>query len=210
VSVTGIVLAGGAASRFGGPKLEAELDGASVLSLAIASVLAAADEVLVAGHRLPDDLAGRPAALRLVPDREPRAGPLAALAGALLEATGDRAIVVGGDMPRLVPAVLRAMLARLEQDRATEAVLLGTSEDLGGRRQVLPLALRIDVASRAAAETLAAGDRSLHDFLDHLACSIIPADAWRELDAGAATLLDVDTPTDLERLRTHDVRTGPR
>jgi molybdopterin-guanine dinucleotide biosynthesis protein A len=209
VSVTGIVLAGGAASRFGGPKLAAEVDGTSILALAIASVASMAAEVLVAGPELPGDLALRPGSVRLVPDREPRAGPFSALTDALRQAAGDRAIVVGGDMPRLVPSVLRAMLARLDVDPASEAVLLDAPGDAAGRRQVLPVALRIGVASRAAADARAAGDRSLRAFLDRLACSTIPLDTWLELDPAGTTLLDVDTPADLERLRTHDVRTDP-
>lgn len=209
MSVTGIVLAGGAASRFGGPKLAAEVDGTSVLALAIASVASMAEEVLVAGPALPGDLSAGLGSIRLVPDREPLAGPLAALAGALQQAAGDRAIVVGGDMPRLVPAVLGAMVARLDVDPPGEAVLLGAPGDAAGRRQVLPVALRIGAASRAADEARAAGGRSLVALLDRLACSTIPVEAWLESDPAGTTLLDVDTPADLERLQTRDIRTDP-
>jgi molybdopterin-guanine dinucleotide biosynthesis protein A len=207
--VTGIVLAGGAASRFGGPKLAAEVAGTSILALAIASVASMAEEVLVAGPELPGDLAVGPGDVRLVPDREPRAGPFSALAGALRQAAGDRAIVVGGDMPRLVPAVLRAMLARLDVDPTSEAVLLAAPAGATGRRQVLPVALRIEAAARAAADARAAGDQSLRAFVDRLACSTIPVEAWLELDPDAMTVLDVDTPADLERLRSRGIRTDP-
>jgi molybdopterin-guanine dinucleotide biosynthesis protein A len=209
VSVTGIVLAGGAATRFGGPKLAAELDGASILARAIASVASVADEVLVAGPALPNELSVRPGAVRLVPDRDPGGGPLVALHGALHLATSGLAIVVGGDMPRLVPAVLRSMLARLHDAPATDATLLAPPDDLTRRRQVLPVALRVGPASVASAAAIAAGDRSLRAFLERLAFTTIPAEAWLELDAEATTLLDVDTPEDLERLRTGDIRTDP-
>jgi molybdenum cofactor guanylyltransferase len=226
VSVTGIVLAGGRATRFGGPKLEAELDGRSLLAWAIVALSYVADEILVAGPEIPDlpaltehldrpRLARRPddrhsddVRLRIVADAEPFAGPLAALEGALVEARGDIAVVVGGDMPRLVPAVLQSMIARLMATPHVDAVLLGTPDaphSAAGRtkpgRQVLPLVARVRPARAAARDVLAAGDRSLRAMLDRLACHEVPAATWLGIDPAGATLLDVDTEADLDRLR---------
>lgn len=217
MNVTGIVLAGGRATRFGGPKLAALLEGRSMLALAIGALSGVAREILVAGPELPEtaEHAGiphrRPRAeveVRLVVDAAPFAGPLSALAGALREAHGDVAVVVGGDMPRLVPAVLESMVARLLADPSIEAVLLGAPQDAPAaigrtdpRRQVLPVAVRVEAASPAARAALVAGDRSLRALLDRLACEEIPARTWLHLDPSAATLLDVDTRADLERVR---------
>jgi molybdopterin-guanine dinucleotide biosynthesis protein A len=210
VSVTGIVLAGGGATRFGGPKLTTILEGRSLLTRSIESVATLSDEVIVAGPALPADLADPSSAhipIGLVPDDEPGAGPMAALAGALRTAMGDVSIVVGGDMPGLVPAVLRSMLSRVETDPSLEAAILEAPADLGGgerRRQSLPLACRTAVAARKASDALAAGDRSLQSLLDRLAYVEIPETAWVTLDPAASTLLDVDTPSDLERIRGHE------
>ena len=226
MSVTGIVLAGGRATRFGGPKLAAELNGRSILDLAIVALSDVVDEILVAGPEalnLPEleelverpGLARRPDArprgdvgLRIVADAAPFAGPLAALEGALGEARGDIAVVVGGDMPRLVPNVLRSMVAHLMAAPTLEAVLLGSpgaTPDAAGRteqrRQVLPVVLGIGAASTAARAALDAGDRSLRALLDRLASEEIPPERWLLLDPAATTLRDVDTRADLDRLQ---------
>ena len=212
MSVTGIVLAGGRATRFGGPKLAAELDGATILARAIGAVSNVVDEIIVAGPELPAlpelpaDVGRRAGSIRVVPDEEEFGGPLQALAGALAEARGEIALVVGGDMPGLVPEVMAAMAARLLADPALGVVLLGAPDDApaadpAARRQVLPLALRLEVASPVAREAVVAGARSLRTLLDRLVSDEIAATTWRALDPTGATLLDVDTQADLDRLR---------
>lgn len=197
---TGIVLAGGRSARFGADKLTEPIDGQPLLDRAIAAVAAATDEVVVAGRTIA--AASQP--IRGVPDVEPFGGPLVALRGALREAHGTTAVVVGGDMPGLVADVLRAMLERLEEDRSIEAVILGrpgagvTPDE---PRPVLPVVLRVEPAAAAADSALAEGQRSLQALLDHLAWSELTAATWLPLDPEARTLLDVDTPADLERIR---------
>lgn len=212
MTVTGIVLAGGRASRFGGPKLRADLEGTTILHRAIAAVAAVADEVLVAGPELPAEGPGAPSRaavpVRLVEDADPFGGPLAALAGALGEARRDIALVVGGDMPRLEPAVLGLMVARVAVDPGVDAVVLGAPARNAtggagrvGPQQVLPLAVRVVPAIAAAREALDAGERSLHALFRRLAHDEVPPASWLAADPAAMTLLDVDTPADLERLR---------
>jgi molybdopterin-guanine dinucleotide biosynthesis protein A len=193
--ITAIVLAGGRSRRFGSDKLAAELEGTSLLSRTIAAV----------GPALPEGLhpAGIPATV--VGDLEPFGGPLVALANVLERGIPDPvtslAIVVGGDMPRLVPAVLRAMLDRLAADAELDAVLL---EAAAPRRQVLPLAIREHAAAGAARAALETGDRSLAGFVDRLRTIELPAQEWQALDPAGDTLADVDTPADLDRLRSDE------
>ena len=207
---TAIILAGGRSSRFGSDKLVAELDGRSLLGRTIDAVSAVVDTVIVAGPELPETLRAAGPPVALVSDTEPFAGPLAALATALdhsADEPDDLAIVVGGDMPRVVPAVLQSMLDALDGDAAIEAVLLGAQagfiDDTGGsaRRQVLPLAVRVSAARAASRDAVDAGQRSLQALLDRLRSSELPAATWRPLDPSGRTLLDVDTPSDLERIR---------
>ncbi len=193
--VTAIVLAGGRSTRFGGPKLLAELDGEPLLDYAIRAVRAMARDVIVAGAQVEDR------SIRSVPDDEPFAGPLAALAGALRETSTELAIVVGGDMPGLDPGVLTAMLGRLAAAVDVDSVLLASPVPEHGRRQVLPLALRVTTAARAATEALSEGDRSLVRLLDRLRWIEVPAAEWLALDPAGRTLLDVDRPADLEEIR---------
>lgn len=201
--VTAIVLAGGRSTRYGSPKLDVELDGVALLDHAIRAVGAVAGEILVAGASITNLArgAGGGPLIRAVPDEEPFAGPLAALAGALREATTELAIVVAGDMPGLIPAVLEAMLQRLTSNDDLDAVLLADPAPEAARRQVLPLAIRVGTASAAAIEALHDDDRSLVRLLDRLRSIEIPASEWLVLDPAGRTLLDVDRPEDLEQIR---------
>ena len=208
-----IVLAGGRSSRFGSDKLAADLDDTTLLGATIAALAEVVDDVVVAGPRLPADWqSADPSRIALVHDTEPFGGPLVALENVLARAApeaDDVAIVVGGDMPWLIPDVLRAMLDRLTDDSAAAAVILEREHDRpspGGPRQVLPLAVRLEAAKGAAREAVEAGQRSMWALLDRLAVVELPAATWRALDPEANTLLDVDTVADLERIERHQVR----
>jgi molybdopterin-guanine dinucleotide biosynthesis protein A len=201
-AVTAIVLAGGRSSRFGSQKLAADLDGAPLLDHVVRAVAGVAGEVVVAGAPSPSIGGVR---LRHVIDEIPFAGPLAGLELALRSVTSELAIVVGGDMPGLVPAVLEAMLGELAADRPADAADALVLHD-GARRQLLPLALRVEPGRRAAAIALQGGDRSLIRFLDRLRCRELSADTWRALDPVGMTLADVDVPADLDRFRTREIR----
>ena len=209
---TAIVLAGGASSRFGGDKLAADLDGAPVLHHALRAVAAVADGIVlvlapgVPVPMLPLELEGR-----IVVARDPEAGggPLAGLAAGLaamavgsapsagdLTAVRDHppriALVVGGDMPWLAPGVLRRMVERLEAAKELAAITLDASPPAP-----LPMAVQAAAAGPATLACLADGRRSLRALLDALPATTLPADDWRALDPGGATLRDIDTPDDL-------------
>lgn len=200
--VVAIVLAGGRAVRFGGAKLEATLDGAPLLEHALRIVAALADDVVVAGSTPATNLGAHGGPIRQLADAEPFGGPLSALAGALVAIDADLALVVGGDMPGLQPDVLRSMLGRLAADDATDAVILeAPAADADTPPQVLPLAIRVATARRAATDAIVSGNRSLQRLLDRLRVETIPATEWLQLDPSGRTLVDVDRPEDLERLR---------
>jgi len=212
--ITGIVLAGGASRRFGSDKLLARLDGETLLARSIAAVEAVSDGVIVVGPRLPPGFRGGKTPILHVHDPVPLGGPLVALAHALgMELEPDPvdslAIVVGGDMPRVVPAVLASMLGRLRSDPGLDAIIL---EAPGAEPpQVLPIALRRAAATRVARSALDLEDRSLRSLVDRLPTAELPAATWRALDPSGTTLADVDRPADLERLRSDTGRgsTGP-
>jgi molybdopterin-guanine dinucleotide biosynthesis protein A len=190
--VTGIVLAGGRSSRFGSDKLVAELDGRPLVHHALEAVAAVAGHVVVVAApgtlpSIPEHLESR---VLVVHDPEPFGGPLVGLVAALSHVNSPVAIVVGGDMPRLVPAVLRRLLAALGPARA--AIL-----EVPGRVQPLPSALDVPAARAAGSEALARGGRSLRDLLGGLDPVVLPAPVWLALDPAAATIADIDRPSDL-------------
>jgi len=200
MNVTAIVLAGGRSSRFGSAKLAAELDGRSLLDHVIEAVAAVASEtiVVIAPTGPPPRL---PSGVRIVRDRDAFGGPLAGVAVGLEVATGEVALVVGGDMPRLRPRVLEAMLAALgTAGNAPAAVVL----EADGDPSPLPAAIQVEPARIAIMAALASGRRSLRALLDGLAVHAVPEEEWRGLDSAGDTLVDIDRPEDLERVRASD------
>ena len=187
--VGAIVVAGGRSARFGRDKLSEPLDGRPLLHHAIAAVRTLTDSVVVvAAH----DAAPRiPAGVSVVRDDRPFEGPLVGLAAGLAASPVDRVIVVGGDMPTLVPAVLGRLLDALLGD-ATAAIL-----ETDGARAILPLALRTSAADAAVRRLVDAGERRLGALLDVLQVRVVPSAEWRLDDPDGLTLRDIDTPADL-------------
>jgi molybdenum cofactor guanylyltransferase len=192
----GIVLAGGRSARFGRDKLAEPIGGQPMVEYAIVAVGQVADVVLVV--TAPDSGPGTTSSpnARYVQDVRPFGGPLSGLATGLhaLIPTTERVIAVGGDMPTLVPAVLRRLVDGLETHEA--AVL---ADDAGPRP--LPIALRRSAASPVVERLLAKGERRLRALLDELDVVVLPQATWREDDPEGLTLRDVDVPGDLPSSR---------
>ena len=198
--ITAIVLAGGESSRFGGDKLAADLGGTPVLHHALRAVATVADDlvlVLAPGAPIPpvpDSLADRVTVAR---DREALGGPLAGVAAGLdVVLSRDHppriVIVAGGDMPGMVPGVLRLLADRLGADGDLAAVALDAEPPAP-----LPMALRPAAVSDALSACLTGGRRSLRSLLEAAGAAVLPAGDWLALDPSAATLRDIDTPGDL-------------
>ena len=188
--VTGLVLAGGRSSRFGRDKLAERLDGRTLLESAIEGVTPGSTEILVVAA--PDAAPDLPAGARLVHDPVAFEGPLAGVAAGLRAARESIVLVVGGDMPTLVGAVIDSMLAALDVAGVQAAVL-----EHEGRARPLPIALRRDPALATADSLLADGERRLRALTKALETTIIPEATWRALDPYGMTVRDIDTPADL-------------
>ena len=188
--VTGLVLAGGRSSRFGRDKLAERIDGRTLLDSAIDGVTPAATEILVVAA--PDGAPDLPPGARLVHDPVAFEGPLAGVAAGLRAAHESIVLVVGGDMPTLVGAVIDSMLAALDA-AGVEAVVL----EHQGRARPLPIALRRDPASAATDRLVAGGERRLRALIETLETTVIPEATWRALDPYGMTVRDIDTPADL-------------
>jgi molybdopterin-guanine dinucleotide biosynthesis protein A len=191
-SATAIVLAGGRSSRFGRDKLAEPVEGRPLLAHAVAAAAAVAADVVVVVPPVgdPPALPGRP---RIVRDPEPFGGPLVGLLAGLEHAREPYTIVVAGDMPRLAIPVLAAMLRALDASPDSDAAALRHR----GRRQPLPLALRVGAATPAARRRLQEGERSLLALLAVLRVRDLDEAAWRPFDPAGGTLRDIDRPEDL-------------
>jgi molybdenum cofactor guanylyltransferase len=194
-AASGIVLAGGRSSRFGGDKLAARIGDSTLLELAVAAVAAVSTEVIVvlaAGDER--ELPVTTVPVRRAVDPEPFGGPLVGLLAGLEAAREPVAVVVGGDMPTLAPDVLRLLIrALIAREGSRDAAVLVQRGDA----RPLPCAVRNGTATLAARRLLGDGERSLRALIRSInALSVAEAD-WRPLDPTAATLLDIDVPGDL-------------
>ncbi len=189
------VLAAGAGSRFGGPKLAMPLAGRPLIHWPLRAALAAGPgPVLLVlgfhGPRLRQSLLSHPR-LELIFNPAPQEG----MAGSLVLAT-RRAQVLGagvlvvllGDMP-LVDADLIARVAG-----AARTSPAGVAAARGRGRPGHPVAF----TSRYFSQLLELqGDRGARGILAGL------GDELALVDASPASQWDVDTPQDLERIRRH-------
>jgi molybdopterin-guanine dinucleotide biosynthesis protein A len=189
--VAAIVLAGGRSSRFGRDKLLEPIDGRPLLHHAIDAVRTVSDEIVVVagagdgGPDVPDDV-------RIVHDESPFEGPLVALSIGLGATDAGVVLVVGGDMPTLVPAVLGRLTAALDDPSVDGAVLDGS-----GHRRPLPMALRRAAVEPVARDLVERGEHRLRALRDAIRLAVIPDPEWLADDPDGATLRDVDTPADL-------------
>jgi molybdenum cofactor guanylyltransferase len=190
----GIVLAGGSSTRFGADKLRAPYRGMPLLHHAVLALGELCDDVIVV-LAPGGDGAGLPPGVRATHDLTEGEGPLAGLhAGLLAAVRSDTAIVVGGDMPDLQPAVVREML-RILDDAEVDAVVLADGE----RPRPLPCVLRTWAAAEIVHALLHAGRRRLRDAVDSLRTAVIDEPTWTTLDPGRRSIFDVDEPGDLTR-----------
>ncbi|MEU7301958.1 NTP transferase domain-containing protein [Streptomyces sp. NPDC007206] len=146
-----VVLAGGAARRLGGAdKPGLRVGGRSLLDRVLAACADAGTTVVVADRR--------PTARPVLWAREepPGAGPVAALEAGLRLTDAEHAVVLSADLPFLLPATLRRLLAALGDTGADGALLT----DADGRDQPLVAAYRTAALRRELA-ALAGGPDGL-------------------------------------------------
>lgn len=203
--VSGLVLAGGRSTRFGGDKLAALVAGRPLLHRAVLAVAEVADEVVVVlSPAAPVPVLPRRVGPPIVIARDlvGGRGPLAGLAAGLAVARHPRALLVAGDQPFLRVAVLRALLDETGvRDRsgepgrpeAPDVVALADGDSLWP----FPVALRVATLRPAASAALTGRDLGLFTLFDRLRVARVPEARWRALDPGGDSLRDVDTRNDL-------------
>jgi molybdopterin-guanine dinucleotide biosynthesis protein A len=185
--VAGLLLTGGSSRRMGKDKASIVLaDGRTCAETVAARLAQVADPVLEIGPGA--------SGLTTVPDDDPGAGPLAALATgwAALVNSGHAGpvLVLACDLPRVTVPLLQ-LLARASGDGAVVPVV-------GGRPQ--PLCARFAPASLDQCQRLVAeGRRSLKALLDATPVVWLGPETWTEV-ADEQCFADVDTPKDLAHL----------
>jgi molybdenum cofactor cytidylyltransferase len=191
--IGGVVLAAGGASRFGSPKQLAELDGHPLLQHAVDAMLAvpAIDPVVVVlgaeapGVRDAVDF-GDAWTVECADWQEGMAASLRCG----VEAVGDCdwVIVTLGDQPRVTPQVIAAVMDHAESAPAGTTAVRATYDSVPGH----PVALGRAILPQVAALS---GDVGARELLGH--ATVRTFEAARLCDP-----TDVDTPEELEALRT--------
>ena len=192
--MTGVVLAGGRSSRFGGDKLAAPYRGAPLLHHVVLRLAEVCDDVVVvtAPGVEPSLPVGVPA--RVVHDPTEGEGPLAGTHAGLLAVRTGLALLAGGDMPAMRTSVLLE-LVRVAREAPVEAVALQDAD----RFRPLPSVMRAGRALDVAHLLLHAGDRRLRSLLRAMTVAVVDEPTWTALDPDRRTLFDVDERGDLTR-----------
>jgi len=188
--VRGAILAGGAASRFGGlPKGLERVGGVRILDRLVDAFVAAleAPPLLVAND--PGAATWRPD-LEVQHDLLPGAGSLGGILTAVAAGPGP-VVCAAWDMPFVSPALLRTLANSLQ---TADAVLPAS----GGRRGVEPLCAGYGPACRPAIEAcIGRGDYRAIAFHSAVRTSILPAEAVAACGDPAILFFNVNTPDDL-------------
>jgi molybdopterin-guanine dinucleotide biosynthesis protein A len=204
--VIAIVPAGGRSRRMGpsvgpGGKAAVMIDGQSMLAGVCSTLAGEADRVIVVaadGQPLP----ALPQQVAVIRDREPFAGPLAAIDEGLRQAGAGWAValVIACDLPRLEPVVVRLLVAAAREPGVRWAVPV-----VGGHPQVMVSAVSSDFEATLVAAR-AAGQASLRAVLADLARAEPAAVRWipeaqlAAVDPTLASFLDIDTAAAVTRL----------
>lgn len=199
-SCTGVILAGGAASRYGGlPKGLERVGGRRIIDRVAESLTEVTDTLLLVAND-PAAAAWLPNA-RLGTDLVTGAGGLGGIHAALHHAQ-SAVLVVAWDMP-FVPAALLARLRALG-DGADVAV-----PESGSRRGVEPLCAFYAPSCLPAIErSLREGDRRVVGFHEHVRVARLPAGDVSAFGDPDLLFLNVNTPDDLARAEAHAAATA--
>ena len=191
---TGVVLAGGRASRFGGdPKGLAPFGGARIIDSVADALAAVTDRLLVIAHSADaeDWLPGVPVA----GDVYPSCGALGGLHAALARA-GTDVLVVAWDMPFVTAPMLRMLL---EARRGTAAAVVPVHPD--GHDEPL-CAFYAARCTGVAERLLQQGERRARALADAVDTVRVAPDTLARLGDPRTLLASVNTPAELTHART--------
>jgi molybdenum cofactor cytidylyltransferase len=193
--VAAVVLAAGASTRFGSPKVLAHLDGRPILEHVLDAIREAGiDEIVVVLGHAADEIEDGIDWLdeRLVRNPDPSALSSSLQIGIDALAESDPApqavIVALGDQPRTRPAVIRALVSSAKSSELM--VVVPRYAEGGGSNPLLLRREAFDLVDEAT------GDRGLGPLLEARPELVLEVPV-------PGRNPDVDTPADLDALQTH-------
>jgi molybdopterin-guanine dinucleotide biosynthesis protein A len=193
---TGVILAGGGATRYGGlPKGLERVGGERIIDRVAKAVRAVTDDLLLIAND-PDAAAWLPG-VRVAGDVRRAEGALGGLHAALTHAEGD-IVLVAWDMPFVSASLLGAMRALGEGDGVRDRVDAVLPESDGSRRGVEPLCAWYSARCLpAVTAALDAGDRHVIAFHDAVRTVCMGIDEVRAFGDPARLFANVNSPDEL-------------
>jgi molybdopterin-guanine dinucleotide biosynthesis protein A len=190
----GAVLAGGAASRYGGtPKGLLEVGGQRIIDRVVDTIASVVRGMPLLVANAPDAVSWRPE-LETIPDVRPGFGTLGGIYTAVTAGDGP-VLCAAWDMPFLTGPLLRSLIELFEEGNY-DAVLPESS----GRRGLEPLCAVYGPACGPAIEQrLTAGDLRAISFHPDVRVGILSLARVRDFGDPEQLFFNVNTPADLER-----------
>jgi molybdopterin-guanine dinucleotide biosynthesis protein A len=186
-AVTGVVLAGGRASRMGGrDKAFAAVDGEPIAVRTVRLFRELFPQVVVATNR-PERFATLD--VETVADRYPGCGPLAGIHAAMRVARHPHVFVAACDMPGLDRDVICFLLARIGQ---ADAVVPRWDDDIEPLHAVYATRLLPVVE-----ESLQSGRHAMREFLPRVRVDYVSQGELARMHGAPRSMLNVNTPEDL-------------
>ena len=191
---TGLILAGGSARRFGGPKSLATFEGRPMVRW-VADVLASRCDEILLSVRASEEARPFEEAVpgaRIVRDAAGDRGPIEGLERGFAAAHGDVVLVAPCDAPLLRVALYDRLLA-----------LLGSHEAAVPWHEAMDPVRAVYRRQAALAALGGSGVVSPSALVDRLDAVFLPGEALRSVDPGLASFVDVNRREDLEPARRH-------
>ena len=192
---TAIVLAGGKSSRIGVDKGLVILNEKPLVAYVVERLESVVDEVILVVGSQAQVVAYRGFGPRVVRDKIQGSTPLVGAYTGFIEASGEYAFLTAVDQPLLDPRVVELLFKEAKgHDAATPTWANGWVEPLHAVYKIRP-------STWAAKRLIEAGDKKLGMILSALRDVVhIPIDEVKTLDPELRTLMDIDTPEDLEKI----------
>jgi molybdopterin-guanine dinucleotide biosynthesis protein A len=192
-SVSGAILAGGRARRFGGAdKASLVVGGARIVDRQLRALSAVSDDVRIVAN---DPARYADLGIRVIADAIADAGPLGGLYSALLDARHERVIVLACDLPFVTRELLERLVAESLADTAADAIVPRSARGLEPLCAVYTK--RCAAAARARIER---GALEVRGVLQDVQMRELSPDALAPYDDGSL-FENVNTPHDHERAR---------
>ncbi|HXF05568.1 MAG TPA: molybdenum cofactor guanylyltransferase [Blastocatellia bacterium] len=200
--VTAFIQAGGESRRLGLAKARLSLGSHLCIEYVVEAARRVTDQIIVIAND-PENFEFLQ--LPILPDLQPRCGPLGGLATALTHCPTSWALNLACDLPFVTEDLLKLLLTRAWS--GCEAVVPRDAVD-----QPQPLcALYSRTCLPVVSDLLRKGERSLRSLLLALTVSFIPFAEICSLPGASYFFLDIDTPDDYRRAQqVIALRAGPR